>query len=97
MQICTSLQTDNHASKPHGHTSPIFVDVIYGPGSVLLRRGVAMRYVFPVLWMTSLFYTMGQLDVGQLQCLVEFIRMWYRGQSLLSTIDLFYLQLNVFQ
>jgi len=30
-----------------------------------------------------------QLDVGQLQCLVEFIRMRHRVQSLLSMIALF--------
>ena len=31
-----------------------------------------------------------QLDVRQLQCLVEFIRMLHRGQSFLTTIDLFH-------
>jgi len=30
-----------------------------------------------------------QLDVRQLQCLVQFVRMWHWGQSLLSGIALF--------
>ena len=29
-----------------------------------------------------------QLDVRQLQCLIEFVRVWHRGRSLLSTIAL---------
>jgi len=54
--ICLSVSLSAGITwKPHGRTSPIFVHVASGRGSVLLWRLCDIRYVFPVLWMTSCF------------------------------------------
>jgi len=87
-----------------------FVLIAYHPAWSSSGR-IVIRYVLPVLWMTSCFYTMGpvgqnqthcyvkkefagwwhRLDVRQVQCLVEFIRMQLpEWQNLLYTTDLFW-------
>jgi len=40
----------------HVRSSPIFVRVTYGRGSVLLWRRIVIFYALPVLWMTSYLY-----------------------------------------
>jgi len=82
----------------------IFVHVAYGRGSVLLWRRCdtlcMSDFMDDVNFLyrgangpessTTLFSKVRQmaLPVLQLQCLVEFVRMWHRGQNLLSTIVL---------
>jgi len=67
--------------------------------------GVEIRYVLPVLWMTSCFHAMCNEPESSTtlcleefrqvavpvgrQCLVEFVIVWHRGRSLLSMITLF--------
>jgi len=61
LSVCLSARITR---KPHCQTSPIFLHVICGRGSIPLDR-VAICYVLPVLRMTSCFHTMG--PVGQNQ------------------------------
>jgi len=59
--------------------------------------GIAMCYVLPVVWMVSCFHVMGPFSHNVINgaesktmlCFVEFVRWWYWGQSLLSTVALF--------
>ena len=60
MSICLSTCI---TSKPQGRTLPNFLFVLHLAMARFSTDGVAIRYVLPVLWMSSYFYNMG--SVGQ--------------------------------
>ena len=47
--------------KPHGRTSPNCLCMLHMALAQFFSGGVAIRYVFPVLWMTSCFHTKGSM------------------------------------
>ena len=53
MRVCLSAII---SPELHVRSSPIFVRVTYGRGSVLLWRRIVIFYALPVLWMTSYLY-----------------------------------------
>ena len=63
MSVCLSVCLPAYITrKPYGRSSPnLCVCCICNRGSVLLRRGIAIRYVLPVLRMTSYFHTTGSM------------------------------------
>jgi len=54
LSVCLSARITR---KPHGRTTPIFVHVACGVARSSFD-GIVMRYVLPVLWMTSWFHIM---------------------------------------
>jgi len=92
--VCLSVRSHiSETTRPN--FAPIFVHV---PVAVArsVSSSVDIRYVLPILWMTSsesstalCFEEIRQVAVPvgrhrQLQCLVAFTRMWRRGRSLIS-------------
>ena len=62
--MCLSVR--KHISRTAG---PIFTKFcLHGRGSVLLSGGVAIRYVLPVLWMTSRLAAIGCTAIAALRC-----------------------------
>jgi len=97
--VCLFVCLSAHITrKPHGRTSPDVLCMLPVAVARSSSDSAAIRYVLPVLRMTSCFHTMGpvgqnqarrcldafarwryQLDVRQLQCLVEFVRICGTG------------------
>ena len=63
LRVCLSARI---ILKSHSRTSPIFVPVARSSSN-----GVAIRYVLPVLRMTSCFHTMGPMNERAWRCLVR--------------------------
>jgi len=62
--------------KPHFRMSSnfLYVFVVCGCGSVVLLWHSAVRYVLPVLWMTSRFHTWGSgPESNTMLCFIQFI------------------------
>jgi len=55
--VCPLAELENHTAKP-----PIFLGMLPVAVTQSSSDGVAIRYVLPVLWMTSCFRTIGPVD-----------------------------------
>jgi len=86
MSVCPSVRSNNSKTAQQNFTNflcmlPVAL-ALSSPSSVVPVSSVTLCLEEIAGWRY-------QLDVRQLQCLVEFVRMWHRGRSLLSTIALF--------
>ena len=60
MSVCSHVRDIYRSSELHGQTSPNFLSMLPMAIAVSFPGGAAIRYVLPVLWMTSCMHIMAR-------------------------------------